>query len=64
MEGADKARLLQQHLGWTSSQHLRNIITHNHLVNCSVTDDGVKCTYAIYGTAVPIMKGDNIRKHT
>ena len=62
IEGADKARLLQSRLGWPSDQELLEAVRDNLVINTTVTVDDIRRAIAIYGTAVPLIKGKMIRK--
>ena len=55
IEGADKARDLQHHLDWPADQYLIEQIKNNRITNCPITT-------AIYGKAIPILKGKMVRK--
>jgi hypothetical protein len=62
IEGADKARILQQLLNWPSTQKFKEILAGNQLRNCDVTVDDVNRADAIYGPAVAILKGKTVRR--
>jgi len=62
IEGADTARLLQGRLGWPSTGQYKQLIENNLLVNTDVTADGINRAEAIYGQAVPLIKGKMVRK--
>ncbi len=64
IEGADKARILQQDLGWPSTQHFIDIVNNNMLNNCTITadDDICRAPEAIYSPATPLLKGKMVRK--
>ena len=62
IEGVDRARTLQHSLDWPSLQHFREIVAENQLINCAVTLDDIARVEAIYGSAVPILKGKMTRR--
>ena len=62
IEGADNARELQQSIGWPSTQKLKKIVRRNQLRNCPVTVGDIDRADAIYGPAVPLLKGNTVRK--
>ena len=62
IEGADRARDLQQYLDWPADQYIIEQLQHNRITNCPVTPDDVKRATAIYGKAIPILKGKLVRK--
>ena len=62
IEGADRARDLQQHLDWPPDQYIIDQLQHNQITNCPVTPDDVKRATEIYGKAIPILKGKMVRK--
>lgn len=62
IEGADTARLLQGRLGWPSTGQYKQLIENNLLVNTDVTTDDINRAEAIYGQAVPLIKGKMVRK--
>ena len=62
IEGADKARILQSRLGWPSDQQYKEAIRDNLIMNADVTIDDINRAEAIYGKAVPLIKGKMVRK--
>ena len=62
IEGADKARILQQQLWWPSDEELKRILNHNLLINCDVTAADVERAKVIYGVLLLMLKGKMIRK--
>jgi len=62
IEGADKAQILQSCVGWPSDQELLEAVRDNLVINATVTVDDIRRAIAIYGTAVPLIKGKMIRK--
>jgi hypothetical protein len=63
VEGADRARLLQQQLGWPSTTELKRYVSENLISNCNVTIDDITRAHFIYGTPLPLLKGKMVRKN-
>ena len=63
IEGADKARHLQQILGWPSDQALITALQGNQILNCPITADDSHRALAIYGPVVLILAGKMVRRH-
>ena len=61
IQGADRARALQQQLGWPSNNVFLRIINDNLIHNSSVTIQDIKQAQYIYGTPPPLLKGHMIR---
>ena len=57
---ANKARKLQQELGWLGTQQLKQLIKSNFLVNCNVTVDDVDRAVSIYGIPTPLLQGRTV----
>ena len=62
IKGADGARILQQLLGWPSTQKLKEAIQKNQIRNCLITTDDISRAEAIYGPQIPIIQGKAIRR--
>ena len=62
IEGADRARVLQQLLQWPSTADFKRYINENLLINCDVTSDDVNRAISIYGEQVPILRGKKVRR--
>ena len=56
IEGADRARNLQQILVWPSNQKLINTLSDNLIINCHVLMDNMRHAHAIYRPATSILK--------
>ena len=61
VKGADRARALQQQLGWPSQNAFLNIIKENHIHNSPVTTQDIIRAQQIYGTPAPLIKGTMVR---
>ena len=61
VQGADRARTLQEQLGWPSSTNFARIINNNLVHNSPVTIHDVLLAQKIYGTPTPLLKGHMIR---
>ena len=61
IQGADRARALQQQLGWPSDSAFTRIINDNLIQNSSVDIYDIQRAKHIYGTATPLLKGTMIR---
>ena len=61
-KGSEKAIILQQLVGWPSTQTLKEAIQKNQIINCPITTDGIIRAEAIYGPQIPIIKGKAIRR--
>jgi hypothetical protein len=62
IKGAEKARLIQQEIGWPSSSTFKTIIGKNLISNSGITIDDINRAEAIFGTPTPLLKGKIIRK--
>ena len=62
IEGSDRARDLQQLLGWPSYQQSINALIKNLIINWPILSDDVRRSQAIYGTATDILKVKMARK--
>ena len=60
VQGADRARSLQQLLWWPSESDFKKLVTTNILHNCRVTPDDIRRARIIYGPALPTLKGKMI----
>ena len=58
--GADAAQILQQKIGWPSSNLYSRLVQRNYLRNCPINIDDIRCADAIYGPAVPVIKGKTV----
>ena len=63
IEGANRARLLHEQLGWPSIQDFKRYVVNNSIINCKVTTDDIARAEFIYGTALPILKGKMVRSN-
>ena len=61
IQGADRARELQQQLGWPSDNAFARIINDNLIHNSAVTIQDVQRALHIYGTATPLLQGKMVR---
>ena len=61
VKGADRARALQQQLGWPSQNAFLNIIKENHIHNSPVTTQDFIRAQQIYGTPASLIKGTMVR---
>ena len=57
IEGEDRARKLQQQMGWPGLANLKSYIANNLIRNCAITIDNTIRAWHIYGRNVPILKG-------
>ena len=55
------ARLIQQLVGWLSSQALKKAVGKHQIINCPITIDNTNGTEAIYGPHIPIFHENYIR---
>ena len=62
ISNADKARKIQEIIGWPSDTTFKSIIANNQLNNCPITVDDVTRAHTIYGPAVPLLQGKMARK--
>ena len=62
IEGADRARSLQQLLGWPSTADLKRYVANNLITNCPVTVDDITRAQYIYGPPTPLLQGKMTRK--
>ena len=62
IERADKARRIQEILGWPSTQDFQRIVANNLVSNCDVSVDDIKRAVAIYGEPISVLKGKMTRK--
>ena len=60
---ANKARKLQEVIGWPSDSTYKPIITNGHINNFPITINNVTCTSHIYDPAIPLLKGKMTRKN-
>ena len=61
VQGADRARMLQEQLGWPSNTTFTRIINNNLVHNSSVTIHDALLAQKNYGTPTPLLKGTMIR---
>ena len=61
IQGANKARLLQEQLAWPSDSAFERIINHNLINNSTVTIHDIKRAQYLYGTATSLLKGKMVR---
>ena len=63
IEGADRARGLQNILGISSYQHIINALSNNFIIKFAVLPDGLRSSHAIYGPSTAILKLKMVRKN-
>jgi hypothetical protein len=57
VQGADKARKLQEYIGWPGDSTFKDIIKNNQVTNCGITIDDITRAAHIYGPATATIKG-------
>jgi hypothetical protein len=62
IEGADKARALYRKIGPPSEKDFNDILDNQLIRNCPVTSDDAKRAVQIYGPAINVLKGKNVKK--
>ena len=62
IDQADKAHILQAHIGWPATEDFKRIVSKNLLLNCDVTVDDISRAVAIYGQSEPMLKGKMVRR--
>jgi hypothetical protein len=58
---ANKARQIQQEIGWPSSSNFKSIVATNFIRNCNITVDDINRAEIIYGPATPLLFGKMTR---
>ena len=58
---ADKARMIQHHIGWPRTDNFKKYVEGNQLINCPITVDDINRAEAIYGKPVPLLQGKMTR---
>jgi hypothetical protein len=61
IERADKARKLQQYVGWPSLANFKKYVSNNLLRNTNITIDDISRCEFIYGPSVPQLQGKMTR---
>ena len=61
IKGAERARLLQEELGWPSDTHFNTILSENLITNSEITIDDAARAKHIYGPAKPLLQGQMTR---
>ena len=56
MVGTDRARKLQQYMGWPEMATFKSNIANNRIRHCAITIDNIRRTNHNYGTTIPILK--------
>jgi hypothetical protein len=62
IQGADRARKIQQQIGWPSTSHFKSIVSKQLLLNCNITIDDINRAELIYGPPTPILQGKMTRQ--
>ena len=60
IKGTDEARILQQLVGWTSAQTLKEAIQKNQIRNFPITTNDIIREESIYDPQLPIIQGKSI----
>ena len=64
IERTNKARKLQEYIGWPSTQAFKSYIKNNLLLNYSTTAEDTDIEIKIYGAPRPFIQGKIILKGT
>jgi hypothetical protein len=62
VEGADKARALYRKIRPPSEKYFNEILDNQWIRNCPLTSDNAKQAVQIYGPAINVLKGKNVKK--
>ena len=62
IEQADKARILQAHIGWPATDDFKRLVSDNLLLNCDITVNNISRAVAIYGPSEPMLQGKMVRR--
>jgi hypothetical protein len=62
IKGAEKARSIQQEIGWPSTSTFKRIIGQNLIENSGLTIDDINRAELIFGTPTPLLKGKMTRR--
>jgi hypothetical protein len=63
IQGANRAREMQQIIGWPSTTTFKKIIQKNLVCNSTITIDDINRAELLYGTATPLLQGKMTRVH-
>ena len=62
IKGADTSREMQEYLFYPGTKTLENYVSQNLITNCEITANDVNHAELIYGTPIPYLQGNMVRR--